>query len=52
MLPDSDRKARAFRDVSSLHQTRGATNRPMEVHLGVADPTIPNFEIEETLPTA
>ena len=25
--------------------------RPMEVHLGLADPTIPNFEREETLPT-
>jgi len=28
-----------------------AWNRPIEVHLGIADPTIPNFEIEETLPT-
>ena len=28
-----------------------AWNRPAEVHTGRADPTIPNFEIEETLPT-
>ena len=28
-----------------------AWNRPMEVHLGLADPTIPNFEREEILPT-
>lgn len=28
-----------------------AWNRPAEVHAGLADPTIPNFEIEETLPT-
>lgn len=28
-----------------------AWNRPAEVHTGLADPTIPNFEIEETLPT-
>ncbi|MEY9260075.1 hypothetical protein [Brevibacterium epidermidis] len=26
-------------------------NRPMEVHLGQADLTIPNFEREENLPT-
>jgi len=26
-------------------------NRPAEVHLGLADPTIPNFEREEFLPT-
>ena len=26
-------------------------NRPMEVHLGQADPNIPNFEREENLPT-
>ena len=26
-------------------------NRPAEVHLGLADPTIPNFEIKENLPT-
>ena len=28
-----------------------AWNRPADVHAGLADPTIPNFEIEETLPT-
>lgn len=28
-----------------------AWNRPMEVHLGLADPTIPTFEREEILPT-
>jgi transposase InsO family protein len=28
-----------------------AWNRPMEVHLGLADPTIPNFEREDFLPT-
>lgn len=28
-----------------------AWNRPLEVHLGLADPTIPNFEREEILPT-
>ncbi|WP_313788390.1 integrase core domain-containing protein [Subtercola endophyticus] len=28
-----------------------AWNRPAEVHAGLADPTIPNFEKEETLPT-
>ena len=28
-----------------------AWNRPIEVHLGLADPTIPNFDREETLPT-
>ena len=28
-----------------------AWNRPAEVHVGLANPTIPNFEIEETLPT-
>jgi len=28
-----------------------AWNRPAEVYAGTADPTIPNFEIEETLPT-
>jgi putative transposase len=28
-----------------------AWNRPADVHAGRADPTIPNFEIEETLPT-
>ena len=28
-----------------------AWNRPIEVHLGLADPTIPNFDSEETLPT-
>lgn len=28
-----------------------AFNRPKEVHLGLADPTIPNFEKEKTLPT-
>lgn len=27
-----------------------AWNRPAEVHAGLASPTIPNFEIEETLP--
>src|SRR5660398_324036 len=27
-----------------------AWNRPAEVHAGLADPTTPNFEIEETLP--
>ncbi|WP_230297936.1 hypothetical protein [Actinomyces provencensis] len=27
-----------------------AWNRPMEVHLGLADPTTPNFEREEILP--
>ena len=26
-------------------------NRPADVYLGLADPTIPNFEIEEILPT-
>lgn len=28
-----------------------AWNQPMNVHLSLADPTIPNFEREETLPT-
>ena len=28
-----------------------AWNRPLEVHLGLADPTIPTFETEESLPT-
>ena len=28
-----------------------AWNRPLDVHLGLADPTIPNFEREEILPT-
>ncbi|WP_245687807.1 integrase core domain-containing protein [Rhodococcus phenolicus] len=28
-----------------------AWNRPLKVHLGKADPTIPNFEREEILPT-
>mgnify|MGYP001455134020 CR=1 FL=1 len=28
-----------------------AWNRPLEVHLGLADPTIPNFEREDFLPT-
>jgi len=28
-----------------------AWNRPLEVHLGLADPIIPNFEREEILPT-
>ncbi|GGF23219.1 transposase [Subtercola lobariae] len=28
-----------------------AWNRPADVHAGLADPTIPNFEKEETLPT-
>ena len=28
-----------------------AWNRPLEVHLGHADPTIPNFDREEILPT-
>ncbi|WP_228375022.1 integrase core domain-containing protein [Demequina iriomotensis] len=28
-----------------------AWNRPAEVHLGLADPTIPTFETEEILPT-
>ena len=28
-----------------------AWNRPANVHAGIADPTIPNFEIKETLPT-
>ena len=28
-----------------------AFNRPEEVHFGLADPTIPNFEREEFLPT-
>lgn len=28
-----------------------AWNRPMDVHLGLANPTIPNFEREENLPT-
>lgn len=28
-----------------------AWNRPMDVHLGLADPTIPNVEREEALPT-
>lgn len=28
-----------------------AFNRPKEVHLGLADPTTPNFEIKKTLPT-
>lgn len=28
-----------------------AWDRPKEVHLGLADPTIPNFGTEETLPT-
>lgn len=28
-----------------------AWNRPLQVHLGQADPTIPTFEQEETLPT-
>ena len=28
-----------------------AWNRPREVHLGLADPTIPNFDREEILPT-
>lgn len=28
-----------------------AWNRPAEVYTGLADPTIPNFEIEEILPT-
>lgn len=28
-----------------------AWNRPIDVHLGLADPTIPAFEREETLPT-
>jgi transposase InsO family protein len=28
-----------------------AWNRPADVHAGLADPTVPNFEIEETLPT-
>ena len=26
-------------------------NRPADVHAGLANPTIPNFETEETLPT-
>jgi putative transposase len=26
-------------------------NRPVDVHLGIADPTIPNFETARTLPT-
>jgi hypothetical protein len=28
-----------------------AWNRPKEVHLGLADPTIPTFQATETLPT-
>jgi putative transposase len=28
-----------------------AWNRPLDVHLGLADPSIPNFEREENLPT-
>jgi putative transposase len=28
-----------------------AWNRPADVHAGLANPTIPNFETEETLPT-
>ena len=28
-----------------------AWNRPLQVHLGQADPTIPTFEQEESLPT-
>jgi putative transposase len=28
-----------------------AWNRPKEVHLGLADPTIPTFETKEFLPT-
>jgi len=28
-----------------------AWNRPKEVHLGLADPTIPTFETNEILPT-
>jgi len=28
-----------------------AWNRPLDVHLGLADPTIPNFDREEILPT-
>lgn len=28
-----------------------AGNRPADLYAGTADPTIPNFEIEETLPT-
>ncbi|GAA4378274.1 hypothetical protein GCM10023152_24750 [Agromyces bauzanensis] len=28
-----------------------ASNRPMQVHLGLADRTIPNFDREEVLPT-
>ncbi|WP_431779190.1 hypothetical protein [Microbacterium aurantiacum] len=28
-----------------------AWNRPLEVHLGLADPTTPTFETEEILPT-
>ncbi len=27
-----------------------AFNRPLDVHLGMADPTIPNFPETETLP--
>ncbi|WP_261623341.1 integrase core domain-containing protein [Nesterenkonia marinintestina] len=27
-------------------------NRPLEVHLGLADPTIPTFQTTETLPTS
>jgi hypothetical protein len=29
-----------------------AWNRPKEVHLGLADPTIPTFQTTETLPTS
>lgn len=29
-----------------------ACNRPIEVHMGLADPTIPNFERKEILPTS
>lgn len=29
-----------------------AWNRPLEVHLGIADPTIPTFQTEKSLPTS
>lgn len=28
-----------------------AWNRPLDVHLGIADPTIPTFQTTEILPT-